>query len=106
MLEAYLKRFASLQDYLGAKIFKLLLDISGISYTKMSEVLVIIEKEGIINFDKWIEFREIRNELEHDYPDDLLEALSDLKFCINNFNEMENIVMKVFEFARKYGANI
>ncbi|WP_458700340.1 hypothetical protein ACKGJI_10915 [Sulfurospirillum sp. 1307] len=39
ILDAYLKRFSSLQDFLGAKIFNLLLDISGISYTKMSEVL-------------------------------------------------------------------
>ncbi len=29
VLEAYLKRFASLQDYLGAKIFGMLLDMAG-----------------------------------------------------------------------------
>jgi len=60
VLEAYLKRFASLQDYLGAKVFKGLLDISGISYSKMSEVLILMEKEEIIDLDQWIAFRNIR----------------------------------------------
>ena len=106
VLEAYLKRFASIQDYLGAKIFPALLQISGISYSKMSEVILLIEKEGIISFDEWIKFREIRNELEDDYPDDLEEALNDLKFCIDNFEKIEEIISKVFEFAKRYNIEI
>ena len=106
VLEAYLKRFASLQDYLGAKIFKGLLDNAGITYTKMSEVLTLIEKEGIIDLDKWIEFRNIRNDLEHDYPDELEDALNDLKYCFDSFNEMQSIVEKVFSFARQYDESI
>jgi hypothetical protein len=106
VLEAYLKRFASLQDYLGAKVFRSLLDIAGISYTKMSEVLTLIEKEEIIDLDLWIEFRNIRNDLEHDYPDELEDALNDLKRCVNNYDKMHSIVVKVFEFARRYGEGI
>lgn len=49
ILDAYLKRFASVQDFLGLKIFSLLLDIAGIKNTKMSEVLSHIEKEGIMD---------------------------------------------------------
>jgi DNA-binding transcriptional MerR regulator len=106
VLDAYLKRFASLQDYLGAKVFKSLLDTAGITYTKMSEVLTLIEKEDIISLDRWIEFRNVRNELEHDYPDVLEEALNDLKYCVDNFYYIEEMVKKVFEFARKYDENI
>jgi len=106
VLEAYLKRFASIQDYLGAKIFPALLQISGVSYSKMSEVILLIEKEGIISFDEWIKFREIRNDLEHDYPDDLEEALNDLKFCIDNFEKIEEIIFKVYEFAKRYKIEI
>jgi len=106
VLEAYLKRFSSLQDYLGAKVFKGLLDISGISYTKMSEVLTLIEKEEIVSLDKWIEFRNIRNDLEHDYPDKLQEALNDLKYCVDSFDELEAIVHKVFAFAKRYDATL
>ncbi len=106
VLEAYLKRFSSLQDYLGAKVFKSLLDIAGVSYSKMSEVLTLIEKEEIISLDRWIEFRNIRNELEHDYPDELEEALSDLKKCVDSFEYMEKVVIEVFKFARRYDENI
>ena len=106
VLEAYLKRFSSLQDYIGAKVFKSLLDVSGISYSKMSEVLAIVEKEEIVNLDKWIEFRNIRNDLEHDYPDELEEALHDLKYCIDSFSELERVVKRVFEFAKRYDATL
>lgn len=106
LLEAYLKRFASLQDYLGAKVFKNLLDTAGISYTKMSEVLTLIEKEEIVDLDRWIEFRNIRNELEHDYPDELEEALEDLKYCVDSFGYMQSVVFKVFDFARSYDETI
>ncbi len=106
VLEVYLKRFASLQDYLGAKVFKSLLDRAGISYLKMSEVLSLIEKEEIINLDKWIELRNIRNDLEHNYPDELQEALNDLKYCIDSFDYIEEVVYKVFDFARRYDESI
>ena len=99
VLEAYLKRFASLQDYLGAKVFKSLLDARGISYTKMSEVLTLMENEGVIDLEEWIEFRNLRNNLEHDYPDELEEALEDLRECVEAFDEMEAIIQRVLAFA-------
>jgi len=49
LFDAYLKRFTSIQDFLGSKIFPLLLEISGISTSKMTEVLDYIEKEEIID---------------------------------------------------------
>jgi hypothetical protein len=103
ILDAYLKRFASLQDFLGAKIFSLLLDISGINHTKMSEVLSNMEKENIIDsLENWVELRDIRNELEHDYPEELQEALDDLKFCIDNFEKLEMYYLNSLEFFKRY----
>jgi len=58
-LDAYLKRFSSVQDFLGAKM----LDIAGINSGKMSEVLYLVEKETIIDSrDRWIGLREVRSE--------------------------------------------
>lgn len=103
ILDAYLKRFASLQDFLGAKIFPLLIEISGMGSVKMSEVLFMMEKEGIIDsFGNWIELREIRNELEHDYPDELQEALDDLKFCVDHFGRLENYYLNAKKFMDRY----
>jgi len=103
ILDAYLKRFASIQDFLGAKIFSLLLDIAGINNTKMSEVLSNIEKENIIDsLENWIELREVRNELEHDYPEELQEALNDLKYCIDSFEQLESYYLNSLNFFKKY----
>jgi len=103
ILDAYLKRFSSLQDFLGAKIFPLLIEISGIGSSKMSEVLYHVEKEGIIDdLSKWIGLREMRNELEHDYPDDLNKALRDLKSCINSFKVIKNYYLNTHSFAGRY----
>jgi hypothetical protein len=103
ILDAYLKRFASLQDFLGAKIFPLLIEISGMGTVKMSEVLFMMEKEGIIDsFDNWMELREIRNELEHDYPDELQEALDDLKFCVDHFGRLESYYLNAKAFAERF----
>ena len=103
ILDAYLKRFSSMQDFMGSKIFSLLLDVAGISYTKMSEVLYFIEREGIIDsLDEWVELREVRNELEHDYPEELDEALENLKFCVDSFDVLETYYINSLEFAKKY----
>lgn len=103
ILDAYLKRFSSIQDYLGAKIFPMILDIAGIGNNKMSEVLYNIEKEQIIDtLEAWLEIREIRNELEHDYPEELEEALKDLKFCIDNFEKIESYYLNSIKFAQRY----
>jgi len=103
ILDAYLKRFASLQDFLGSKIFSLLLEVAGITSNKMSEVLYAIEKEGIIDsLNSWVELRDIRNELEHDYPDEIKEALLDLKFCIDNFSKLESYYINSKNFFNKY----
>jgi len=103
ILDAYLKRFASIQDFLGAKIFSLLLEIAGINNSKMSEVLSNIEKENIIDsLENWIELREVRNELEHDYPEELQEALDDLKYCIDSFGKLESYYLNSLNFFKKY----
>ncbi len=103
VLDAYLKRFASIQDFLGAKIFSLLLEVAGISANKMSEVLANIEKENIIDsLESWIELRDVRNELEHDYPEELQEALKDLKYCIDQFEQLESYYLNSLGFFRKY----
>jgi len=103
ILDAYLKRFSSIQDFLGAKIFSILLEIAGINNTKMSEVLSNIEKENIIDsLENWIELREVRNELEHDYPEELQEALNDLKYCVDSFEQLESYYLNSLNFFKKY----
>ncbi len=103
VLEAYLKRFSSIQDYLGSRIFPLLLEVRGMGTDKMSEVLDRIEKEGIIeSLDQWLEIREIRNELEHDYPDELADALSDMHYCVSHLGVLETYYDNALHFIEGY----
>jgi hypothetical protein len=103
ILEAYLKRFGSIQDFMGAKLFALLLEMAGIHSNKMSEVLYYIEKEQIIDsLENWIELREVRNELEHDYPEQLQTALNNLKFCVDSFDKIKNYYFNILSFSKKY----
>lgn len=103
VLEAYLKRFSSMQDYLGAKIFPMVLNLAGIPADKMSDVLYHIEKEQLIDkVDTWITLQQARNFLEHDYPDDLSEALRDLKFCYEHFSTLERYYQNSKNFAKRY----
>ena len=103
ILDAYLKRFASLQDFLGAKIFPLLLEVAGIHTKKMSEILSHIEREGVIDtLESWVELRDVRNELEHDYPEELEEALNDLKYCVDSFEKIELYYLNSLNFFKKY----
>jgi len=103
ILDAYLKRFSSIQDFMGAKIFALLLEVAGINSNKMSEVLYYIEKEQIIDsLENWIELREVRNDLEHDYPEDLQEALNNLKFCVDSFYKIEGYYFNALNFSKRY----
>lgn len=101
--DAYLKRFSAIQDFLGAKVFAMALEIAGIPCAKMSEVLYAIEKEGLIDsLEHWIELREVRNELEHDYPEELTEALKDLRYCIDSFETLERYYFGTLHFVQKY----
>lgn len=102
LLDAYLKRFSSLQDFLGAKIFPLVFELAGFPSTKMSEVISNAEKEGIIDsISDWIELRQIRNELEHEYPDELVEALNDLEFCVNSYSKLSKYFQNVKNYSEK-----
>ena len=101
ILEAYLKRFSSFQDFLGAKIFASVLSLAGISTSKMSEVLSHAEKEGLIDsLESWVELRNARNELEHDYPNEIKEALVDLKYCIDSFEILKRYYINVVQFYK------
>jgi len=63
-------RFSKLQDCMGAKLFKSILLYQGENTDKpFLDILNQLEKWGIIDVDEWFEFRDIRNEIAHDYED-------------------------------------
>ena len=80
-LDAFVFRFAKLQDLLGSKIFRLYLDLIEFPTQDKSflQLLKELEKEGIVDIDRWADFRSVRNAISHDYPyeeDDKVEAIN------------------------------
>ncbi|MDA0910314.1 MAG: hypothetical protein O2809_01970 [Proteobacteria bacterium] len=103
VLDAYLKRFSSVQDFLGAKIWSMMFGFVGIPAKAMTEVLYHAVKEGVLDsLENWIEIREIRNELAHDYPDELEDALRDLQFCIDHYDALKTYYDNTLAFCAKH----
>jgi len=73
-------RFSKLQDLLGDKIFRNILEYSGFNVQRpFIELLSELEREGLLDLDVWIGLRGARNKIAHEYPDDearLIEAIS------------------------------
>ncbi|MHB8423105.1 MAG: hypothetical protein ACYDAM_10140 [Leptospirales bacterium] len=79
MLDAFVSRFGRLQDTLGDKLLPLILRASLEKTGTQLDNLFRAEKMGWIeSAQSWIENRELRNRLIHEYmesPEDLLEAV-------------------------------
>ncbi len=103
LFDAYLKRFSSAQDFLGGKVLSLMLELSGVPAKSMTEILYHGVKEGIIdNLENWIELRDVRNELAHDYPDELSDALKDLAFCVEHYKRIKQYYDNALSFVIKH----
>ncbi len=70
-LDMITTRFCKLQDLIGTKIFPLILDLLGENdVLSFRDKLNRLEKLHIINdANWWMDLREIRNQITHDYPD-------------------------------------
>jgi hypothetical protein len=70
-LDMLTTRFGKLQDIIGSKIFPIILNLLEEDAVAFIDKLNKLEKLGYIeDANWWIELREIRNKIAHDYPDD------------------------------------
>jgi hypothetical protein len=79
-VEAFVGRFARLQDILGDKLLPLLLTALGEKATSARDNLDKAEKLGLIaSADDWMTIRQLRNQMIHEYVEDpsiLISALN------------------------------
>jgi len=110
-INALIFRFSKLQDLVGAKIFRNYLEFNGFNTANITffDILKEIEKEGIIDIDSWMELRELRNKIAHDYPQDLEDMLDSINLFIIKSKELIDISNKLEqkynEVRRKRGSN-
>ena len=99
-IDQYLFRFAKLQDTLGDKLFRLILE----AYEPIDEIYPFIdllnklEKLGFINSAKeWMNLRKIRNEISHQYDDEPEEMCQ----AINNIMNHKEIIKEIYLRVKK-----
>ena len=99
-LDVLIFRFSKFQDLLGEKIFRYYFEFSGRNINiPFIQLLSELEREGIIEFEKWRELRFIRNNIAHEYPYEeeiLIEAinkvLENIEYLIEVKEKIERIV--------------
>lgn len=90
-------RYAKLQDLIGSKIFYLLIDVLSepIEGNRFLDVLNHLEKIGIIeSVNFWIDLRNIRNFIAHEYPEKP-------EILLKNINILHASSLKLLDFWQK-----
>jgi hypothetical protein len=99
-IDSFILRFIKLQDIIGQKVFKSFLDEIGDYRDDMSflDILDRLEKLGIIDSaDQWMTYRKIRNELTHEYPDNLTEIADGIKLALAAFDQTTKVLQLLKE---------
>jgi len=92
-------RFSKLQDLLGDKIFRMILEYSGFNVQKkFIELLSELEKEGLLDLDKWIELRNARNKIAHEYPDEQDNLIEAINFIFEESAYLIDLTQKLEEY--------
>lgn len=105
-IDTFIYRFIKLQDIMGEKLFKTFLDSIGEYKDNMSllDVLDKLEKFEIISdANKWMEYRKLRNELTHEYPNNENDVIDGIKIAMDSFNEIEDIFNNIINYLSKKG---
>ena len=99
-------RFSKLQDTIGNKLFRNILEGLGENHEEMAfiDVLSRLEKLQIIESQvEWLQLRELRNSVTHEYPfnsDEIIEGLNTLidksEYLSEIWQKIENYVQMKF----------
>lgn len=97
-MDQFIFRFSKLQDAMGAKIFRYVLEYldEDIATLPMRDILNLLERYHFIDSaDEWGYIRELRNEIAHDYPlleNDIVSVLNEL---ISKVPTLKNIYKRM-----------
>jgi hypothetical protein len=97
-IDSFIFRFIKLQDYLGKKIFPELLVKIDVEQNDMPliDVLDRLEKIGLLpDSDRWIDYRDVRNKLTHEYPEDKTNLITGIQEAMIYFVEIKQIVHQI-----------
>ena len=93
LLDAIVYKFNKIQSIISEKLFKLILEYIGIEAKNKSflEVLSLLERENVLEIAKWRDLRNIRNNITHDYPQEILELVANLNELLNSIDYLKYV---------------
>ena len=98
-------RFSKLQDTMGRKLFRALMDAVGDwnTTTTMIDILNWLDKQGLIEPEAWRKLRDVRNEIAHNYDDDPETTRAILDDIAEALPIMDVMMKKLEAFAGQKG---
>lgn len=103
-IDTFIYRFIKTQDIMGDKLFRTLLNKIGEYKDNMSllDILDKLEKLEIINSsNEWMEYRQLRNKLTHEYPDNENEVLEGIKIALEDFDNIMQTLNNIVNYINK-----
>jgi predicted nucleotidyltransferase len=97
-IDQYLFRFSKLQDSMGEKLFRLLAGRYEENADKLPFLDVIKKMEKYMEMDivnEWLDLRNIRNHLAHEYEDDAIEMANSINLIYAKKEVIEGIYLTI-----------
>ncbi len=101
-IDQFIYRFTRLQDSMGKRLFPAIISYVDNDLTSLSflDILARLEQLSIIKSDHdWQFFRNLRNNLSHDYPDNMKIMVETLNLLFDEWGRMENIYICAREYC-------
>jgi len=101
-IDVLIFRFSKLQDTMGSKLFPMLLKSLGEDIKPMSFIdrLNRLEELEFCNTIKWLNLREIRNNIAHEYFSNKYQIVDSINELYNSINDIFNIYEKIKGFLK------
>ncbi len=103
-IDQFIYRFTRLQDSMGKRLLPAIISYVDNDLTSLAflDILARLEQLGIIKSDHdWQFFRNLRNNLSHDYPDNLKIMVETLNLLFDEWERMENIYVCARDYCNK-----
>ena len=93
-------RFSKLQDTLGESLFRYILILAEENVKKMTfiDMLIRLEELEILNKNEWLELREIRNEIAHEYSYNQEEVVANINMIYDKAERLIDIFRIIDKF--------
>ena len=102
-IDQFIFRFSELQDALGQKLFKSVLDSLGEDLSNKSAIDIFnrLEQLEIINdYENWKELRDIRNDAAHEYEENENEAAEKINLLLKKRVELEKYYNDILAYLK------